>query len=124
MDFYGTTAQVIPVLLLALVWESGYLERVKGEDRSRYPVFRKPVVRWWGLFMTAAALAGEATMLLVLAGILDQGDVSKAFGLVAVAAVLGSMAVRLSVDIWRATREDPAGGGGESAAATSPSSVV
>jgi hypothetical protein len=79
VDFYTTTAQVIPVLLLALVWESGYLERVKKEDRSRYPVFKKSVVRWWGVFMITAALVGEATMLLVLAGVLDDGAVAKAW---------------------------------------------
>jgi hypothetical protein len=48
VDFYGTAAQVIPALLLALTWESDYLRRLEHEDRSDYPVFKKPVVRWWG----------------------------------------------------------------------------
>lgn len=129
MDFYGTTAQVIPVLLLALVWESGYLDRLKTEDRSNYPVFKKPVVRWWGLFMIAAALVGEATMVLVLAGVFGGGDVAKAFGIAGVAALIGSMAVRLCVDVWKATSEDgsPAAAtlpaGGESGPPTTPPGV-
>lgn len=104
MDFYATTAQVIPVLLLALVFESGYFNRIKDEDRSNNAVFTKPVVRWWSLFMIAAALAGEAAMMLVLADIVDGGVVPKAFALTGVTALLGSMAVRLTVDIWDATK--------------------
>lgn len=104
MDFYGTAAQVIPVLLLALTWESDYLRRLEGEDRSNYPVFKKPVVRWWGLFMIAAALVGEGTMVLVLADVVEGGDIAKGLGLLGVAALVGSMGVRLSCDIWRATK--------------------
>jgi hypothetical protein len=104
VDFYGTMAQVIPVLLLALTWESGYLERLRKEDRSDYPVFKKPVVRWWGLLAIVAALVGESVMVLVLADVVGDGDVAKAFGLAGVAGLLGSMAVRLTSDIWTATK--------------------
>jgi hypothetical protein len=101
MDFYGTTAQVIPVLLLALVWESNYLSDVKGRTTARF--WTKPRVRAWALFMTAAALVGEAVAVLVLADVLGASDVTKVLGLLGVAVLLGSLAVRVAVDVLAAT---------------------
>jgi hypothetical protein len=105
MDYYATTAQVIPVLLLALVWESGYLPRLKTENRANAPVWTKRNVRLWGLFMSAAAVFGEIAMFAVLADIAHPADFWKGAGLVGVAALLGSLCVRLCVDILNATAE-------------------
>jgi hypothetical protein len=103
VDFYATTAQVIPVLLLALVWESGYLERLKKEDRTNGYFWTKPRVRAWGLIMSGAALVGETAMLLVLADAVGDGILAKGLGLAGVAALLGSLGVRLIVDIVAGT---------------------
>jgi hypothetical protein len=104
VDFYGTAAQVIPVLLLALTWETDYLRRLRDEDRKDYLVFKKPVVRWWGLFMIVTALVGEGAMVLVLADVVEAGDIPKGLGLLGMASLVGSMAVRLSSDLWKATK--------------------
>jgi hypothetical protein len=103
MEFYGTTAQVIPVLLLALTWETNYFDRLRTEDRSKKPVFTDCRVRWWSLFAVATALAGEATMVLVLADFLGSGAATKVLGVAGVAVLIASMTVRLFSEIWDAT---------------------
>ena len=105
MDFYGTTAQVIPVLLLALIWESGYLERLKKQDRSKYRFWRKPRVRVWGIFMALAALGAEAVMMLVLADVVERGTIPRWIGLVGLGVLIGSLVVRLITDVLDATDE-------------------
>jgi hypothetical protein len=107
VDFYATSAQVIPVLLRALVWESGYLTRLRAENRSSGFFWTKPRVRAWGLFMSVTAIGGEASALLVLADIAAPGLVTKGFSLLGMAALLGSLAVRLVSDILSATAGSP-----------------
>jgi hypothetical protein len=105
MDFYGTTAQVIPVLLLALIWESGYLDRLKKQDRSNYKFWKKSRVRKWGIFMAVSALSAEAAMMLVLADVIDEGTIPRWIGLVGLGVLIGSLVVRLITDVLDATRE-------------------
>src|SRR4051794_32009965 len=104
MEFYATTAQVIPVLLLALTWESNYLNRVKKEDRRNKRVFTKGVVRWWSIFAVTVALLGEAMMVLVLANVVSSGDGAKSLGVSGVGVLIGSMIVRVFSEIWDATK--------------------
>jgi hypothetical protein len=109
MEFYSTTAQVIPVLLLALGWDSGYLKRVQNQvkDRRRWP---DPRIRAWGTAMALTSLIGEAAMVLVLADVMTGGPVPKSLGLIALAALSITVTVRLITDILAATdpsRSDP-----------------
>jgi hypothetical protein len=108
VDFYGTTAQVIPVLLLALMWDSGYMERLARDERGTVRFWTKPKVRIWGLIMATTAMAGEAAVLLVLADIVPAGDIPKWVALVGLAALVGSMVVRLFADVIVATGAPPA----------------
>jgi hypothetical protein len=103
MDFYVTTSQVIPILLLALIWDSGYLQRLRDPTRD-VRFWKKRRVRVWVIFMSAAAIIGEGAMFLVLADVVSPGDAAKALGLVALAVLLGSLAVRVISDIVDATR--------------------
>jgi hypothetical protein len=105
MDFYDTTAQVIPVLLLALIWESGYLNRLETEDRKNFRFWTKPRVRVWALFMSFAAIAGEVTVVLVLAEVVSPGDIPIALGLLGIAVLVGSLGTRLVADILKATAQ-------------------
>jgi hypothetical protein len=102
MEFYSTTAQVIPVLLLALGWDSGYLKRV--QDRVEYPRrWPDSGIRAWGTAMALASLVGEAAMVLVLADVVDPGPVWKGLGLMALGALSVTVTVRLITDIRAAT---------------------
>jgi hypothetical protein len=103
MDFYATTAQVIPVLLLALIWESKYLESLKDASRA-VRFWTKPRVRIWALFVSAAAVAGQVAALLVLADLTDPGEIPRWVAIVGLASLLGSLLVRLTTDILDATK--------------------
>lgn len=111
-DFYATMAQVLPVLLLALVWDSNYLQRLRNQPRPvRWddPVagvlfWTKPRVRVYSFVITGVLVAGIGVSLLVLADVL--GDTSwLRFGLVgALLLSLVTLFVRISSDVVAATR--------------------
>ena len=73
-DFYTTLAQVLPVLLLAFIWDSAYLERLRGQEpadagsgsRGR-PVLNESRVRPFTLFVAALVVASIAITMLQLA---------------------------------------------------------
>jgi hypothetical protein len=105
VDFYGITAQVIPVLLLALMFDSKYLERVHKRERpGEIKFWQESRVRAWGLFMVSAALVGESVVVLVLVDWFPEGLVAKVLGVLGLAALIGSMFVRLFTVIIDATR--------------------
>jgi hypothetical protein len=110
-DFYSTLAQVLPVLLLALVWDSNYLERLRNQPRPLRRVdptgvlfWTKPRVRAYSLFVTVVLIAGIAVSLLVLADML--ADVAWLRGMLAAGLLLAlvTLLVRIGLDIVGATR--------------------
>jgi hypothetical protein len=112
-DFYATLAQVLPVLLLALVWDSDYLRRLRKQSRvlrSEDPVagvlfWTKPRVRVYSLVVTGLLVAGIGVSLLVLADVLGDGAWLR-FGLVGVLLLsLVTLFVRISADVVTATRQ-------------------
>jgi hypothetical protein len=103
MEFYSTTAQVIPVLLLALGWDSGYLTKLERDEPRSARFWTKSRIRAWGTVMALVSLTGEAAMVLVLAGVRPADVVWKALGLAAVAALSVTVTVRLITDIRTAT---------------------
>src|SRR4051812_15587025 len=104
MTFYSTIAQVIPVLLLALVWQSGYLDALKARVPSEVRFWTPERVRMWILVIAGVSVVGEATAILVLAGVVSESDVGKSLGVLAVAVLLGSLSVRVVVDVVAATK--------------------
>jgi sterol desaturase/sphingolipid hydroxylase (fatty acid hydroxylase superfamily) len=110
-DFYSTMAQVLPVLLLALMWDSNYLQRLRKQARPLRRVdpagvvfWTKPRVRVYSLFMTVVLITGIAVSLLVLGGML--ADVSWLRGVLMVGLLLAllTLLVRIGSDIIGATR--------------------
>jgi hypothetical protein len=107
-DFYSTMAQVLPVLLLALMWDSNYLQRLRTQPRPSRRVdpagvwfWTKPRVRVYSLVVTGVLITGIAVSLLVLAGML--GDTAWLRG-VLVGMLLVTLLVRIGSDIVGATR--------------------
>lgn len=112
MDFYSAMAQVLPVLLLAVVWDSRFLDRLGQErrparkaDGSRDWFWTKPKVRAYGWFVTAVIVLAIALTALVLAELLPDGPVPKFGVLAALVLTLGTLLTRLWVDIYRATEK-------------------
>ncbi|MGH3811805.1 MAG: hypothetical protein ACRDUV_05035 [Pseudonocardiaceae bacterium] len=106
-DFYATMAQVLPVLLLALVWDSNYLQRLRAQSRPSRRVdpvgvwfWTKPRVRMYLLFVAVVLHTAIAVSLLVLAGAAWLRGVLVGGLLLALVTLL----VRVGSDIVGATR--------------------
>jgi len=114
---YTTVAQVIPVLLLALMWDSAYLDRLRGESRPPRQAgaagyfWTKPRVRLFILAVAVLLMAALLIDVLVLAGVL--GDSAALRGIVVGGLVLamGTLLFRIWVDVVRATGGNTDDGG-------------
>lgn len=112
-DFYSTMAQVFPVLMLALVWESSFLEQLRRHARpprsldhpSGVKFWTKPRVRIWIIGIVVAATAELSLSVLVLAGALPDTVALRAVVLAGLGVVLASLLTRAIVDTLDATRE-------------------
>jgi hypothetical protein len=109
-DFYATLAQVLPVLLLALMWDSAYLVRLRRQHRLPRRVdpagvwfWTKPRVRAYTLIVTGEAIASTAVTMLVLAGLIPDSRglrIALSGGLVL---LLITLLIRIGADVIRAT---------------------
>jgi hypothetical protein len=110
-NFYATMAQVMPVVLLALVWDSRYLDRLRAEPRT--PRRQDPVhgVRFWtrsrvrvfSITVFGLLTAGIAAAMLVLGGVLHPWLALRLLLLGILGLGLGTLAVRIIVDVIAAT---------------------
>lgn len=114
-EFYATDAQVMPVLLLALLWDSGFLRRVREQPRpSRRDspdgvrFWTKPRVRVYSLFVASVIVVAIAVDFLVLGDLASDGAVVRWGEWLALALALGTLLFRLAVDILLATATDTA----------------
>jgi hypothetical protein len=114
-DFYAIAAQVLPVVMLALVWESRFFDRLRSERRLSRRVdptgvlfWTKPRVRLYSLFIVQSILAGISLAMLVLAGWLADTGPVRAIVTLSVLLALGTLGFRMTVDIVAATRDPEA----------------
>jgi hypothetical protein len=79
-NFYITAAQVLPILLLALIWQSRYLENLRLQRRLLRRAdpghgvlfWTKPRVRVYAMTVVTVTLACLILCLLLLAGIMPD----------------------------------------------------
>ena len=107
-NFYSTTAQVIPVLLLALLWESPYLERLRREYRPSRAAGRgffwtKARVRVFLLVVASIVMLTLLLNLLILAGWLPDSAIFRGLVMFGLIAALGTLSFRICVDVMDAT---------------------
>lgn len=112
MDFYSAMAQVLPVLLLAIVWESKYLDRLKTESRpsraangERAWFWTKRRVRAYACFITTIITLAIGVNALVLANGLPDTRGLRIAVIASLALTLGTLITRLWVDIFDATKD-------------------
>ena len=76
MEFYATTAQLLPILMVAMLLESRYAERMQARLTARkgsgplyraFSVYARGVLPWLQLLALGAASAGEILAIHVLA---------------------------------------------------------
>lgn len=109
-DFYTTLAQVLPLLLLALIWDSSYLERLHGQQRlSRRTdpdgvrFWTKPRVRAYILVITGIAVASTGIAVLVLARLVPDSYALRVVLSCGLVIVLGTVLYRIYYDVLVAT---------------------
>ena len=107
-DFYATLAQVLPVLLLTIVWDRDWLAALSGRRRGSGPdevrFWTKPVVRWYTLLLNIVLLGAIGASVLVLAGSLDDTVWLRTLLVGAAAMSLATLLVRISAGVIKATR--------------------
>jgi len=108
-DFYATLAQVLPVLLLTIVWDRDWLTRLGARTRRTASTpgvlfWTKPVVRWYSMLLTFILIAAIGACLLVLAGALDDAGWLRGVLVGAAGLALGTLAVRIAAGVLDATR--------------------
>jgi hypothetical protein len=114
-NFYPTLAQVFPLLLLAVVWDSGFLERLRRQrrlPRKEDPVegvrfWSKRRVRWYTLAVVGSAVVSTGVTLFVLAGVIPDSYALRLGLSCVLALVLLTLLTRISVDVLWATQEVP-----------------
>jgi hypothetical protein len=111
MDFYTTGAQVIPVLIFAVVWESRYLEELERKRRGG-GFWRRGSHKGFGRAHASAGepdlswpprLSARALMVLVLADVPVDGWFAKVSALLGMFALMGSLTTRVLVAADKAT---------------------
>lgn len=110
-DFYATMAQVLPVLLLALVWESRYLESLSGQQRRLRrddPVngvwfWTKPRVRAYAITVATVVLADTGLCILVLADTVPDSPPLRVVVITGLLLALVSLLYRICAQIIHAT---------------------
>ncbi|MEU3457691.1 hypothetical protein ABZ671_29440 [Micromonospora sp. NPDC006766] len=114
-DFYATAAQVLPVLMLALIWESRFLDRLGNQNRQLRRTdpngvlfWTRPRVRAYSLFIVVVIMLGTALALLVLAEALPPGPVLRAVLTICLLLASATLLTRVIVDVIDATAP-PAG---------------
>jgi hypothetical protein len=110
-DFYASLAQVLPVLLLGLMWDSTYLARLRDQHRRHRRVapdgvwfWTKPRVRAYTISVSIIIVLTTAASLLVLAGLIPDSYALRVGVSAGTAVALGTLLFRIGADIVVATR--------------------
>ncbi|TQC47404.1 hypothetical protein EEB14_20855 [Rhodococcus sp. WS4] len=107
IDFYSTAAQIIVVLLLALVWESKYFEEFETltpvEHAARH-FWTKCRVRVYSLSIITFVITALGVAITVLAGFLDDDAlVWRIWVFAAIVVALLALLSRMWIDILKRT---------------------
>jgi hypothetical protein len=109
-NFYSTLAQVLPVLLLALMWDSAYLVRLRQQrrpprraDPAGVLFWTKPRVRIYILAVAGEVGVSTAMTMLVLAGIIPDSRPLRIALSAGLMLLLITLLTRIAVDVIQAT---------------------
>ena len=106
---YESVAQVVPVLLLALAFESRALERIRQRTRTEEQetrFWKSWRVRTLGIFMCLAAAVAEVLALLVLNDTVEDSGWVQVAVIGATLALLAILLGRIIIDVVAATPSD------------------
>ena len=113
-NFYPTLAQVFPLLLLAFVWDSGFLARLRRQrrlhrkdDPAGVRFWTKPRVRVYTLLVTGVAVIATGVTVFVLAGVIPDSFALRLALSCGLALVLLTLLTRITIDVLWATQAVP-----------------
>jgi hypothetical protein len=124
-DFYTTLAQVMPLLLLALIWDSAYLDRLRkqrrklggaGLDAVRF--WTKPRVRAYLLAVAGVVVIMTFVAIGVQARFIPDSFTLRVVLVCGLALVLGTLMYRIYYDVMSATAADADEGKPEKSSST------
>jgi hypothetical protein len=113
-EFYTTIAQIYPVLLLALLWDSRYLENLHTQprpSRQQDPVngvrfWTKRRVRVYTIALTLMIVAGLGAAILTLAGVLTDTAPLRLLLIGSLLLTLATLVVRVWGEVTRASSHE------------------
>jgi hypothetical protein len=115
-DYYTTLAQAMPLLLLALIWDSSFLDRLRGQKRALRRVdpsgvlfWTKPRVRAYTLFIAVVVLGSTAVAMFELAGFIPDSFTLRVVLACLLGLVLCTLLTRIWYDVIAATAPPPPG---------------
>ena len=100
MDFFGNTAQVLAIVLLALVWDTRYYDKKNIEARKDRTVWKPPLIRHYSTILAGAVILDIGLCLAILAGAFSKSVVWRGIVGGIVAVTLLSLFVRMRSRIW------------------------
>lgn len=113
-NFYATLAQVLPLLLLAFIWDSGFLARLRRQrrlprriDSTGVLFWTKPRVRVYTLMVAGVVILSTAVTVFVLAGLIPDSYVLRITLSAGLVLVLITLLTRIILDVLWATRVVP-----------------
>jgi hypothetical protein len=109
LDFYATLAQILPVLLLTLVWDRAYLDELRTRTSTDVVFWTPSRVRWYSLALTAVLVLAVVVCLCVLAGVVIDGWLLRGVLIVVAGLGLMTLVVRVGAGVLRATAPPPPG---------------
>lgn len=109
-DFYDTLAQVLPVLMLALIWDSAYLDRLRGQRRASRRIdpqgvrlWTKPRVRVFIVTVAAVVMISLTLTIFVLADLIPDSTTLRIILTCGLIFVLSVLMTRIYYDVRDAT---------------------
>jgi hypothetical protein len=109
-DFYDTMAQVLPVLLLALIWDSAYLDRLRNQrrvlrrlDPNGVRFWTHSRVRVYILTLAVVVIVSIALTIMVLADLIPDSAALRIILCCGLFLVLATLLTRIYYDVIAAT---------------------
>jgi IPT/TIG domain len=99
-DFYANAAQVLAILVLALIWDSKYFNKVRTGAFNNRQFWKPPKIRVYSTLVAVVAIGGIAVCLAFLSGLLTNSTQLRVGVRFAVALALITLLFRMITHIW------------------------
>jgi hypothetical protein len=108
-DLYATIAQVLPVIVLALIFDTRYFDRLGAEDDpaatvAEHKIWKLSVIRWYTPVVAFIILADTAFCLVVLTNLVTDATWTRWVAVAGAGVALGNLFGRIWIIVDRATR--------------------